>query len=61
MKIVMTNTKDHTRKVVTFNEVCNSYYHGQYNSDGGRRVINYKLISGEVIKDGIHEFKREIG
>ena len=59
MKIVMTNTANHTRKVITFNDFCNSLGGGHYNSKG-RRIINYKLLSNEVIKDGNYEFKREI-
>ena len=59
MKIVMTNTANHTRKVVSFNEVCNSLDVGHYNSKG-RRIINYKLLSNEVIKEGNYKFKREI-
>ena len=59
MKIVMTNTANHTRKVVSFDEVCNSLDGGHYNNNG-RRSINYRLLSNEVIKDGNYEFKREI-
>ena len=59
MKIVMTNTANHTRKVVSFNEVCNSLDGGHYNSEG-RRIINYRLLNNEAIKDGNCEFKREI-
>ena len=60
MKIVMTNTVTHTRKIVSFKEVCNILANGQYNSEG---VIwaNYKLLNNEVIADGNLEFKREIG
>ena len=59
MKIVMTNTADHTRKVVSFDEVCNSLDGGNYN-EIGRRRIQYRLLNNEVIKDGLVEFKREI-
>ena len=55
----MTNTANHTRKVVSFNEVCNSLDGGHYNSEG-RRIINYRLLNNEAIKDGNCEFKREI-
>ena len=60
MKIVMTNTIDHTRKVVSFNEVCNSLDGGHYNAKG-RLFINFRLLNNEVIKDGNYEFKREVG
>ena len=59
MKIVMTNMANYTRKVVSFDEVCNSLDGGHYNSKG-RRSINYRLLSNEVLKDGNYEFKREI-
>ena len=60
MKIIMINTATHEKKIVSFDEVCNSYYHGQYNSKGGRRIINYKLLNNETIKDGLVEYKKEI-
>ena len=52
MKIVMTDTVKHTRKTISFNEVCNKL---NYN----RRKINYKLLNNEVIKDGNYEIRRE--
>ena len=58
MKIVMTNTTDHTRKVVSFDNLCNCL-------NKNRRMINYRLLNNEIIKysdvDGNYEFKREIG
>ena len=59
MKIIMTNIANNTRKVVTFNEFCNSLDGGHYNNNG-RRSINYRLLNNEIIKDGVYEFKREI-
>ena len=59
MKIVMTNTATGTRRVVSFNDVCNSLDDGHYTKKE-RRIINCRLLSNEVIKDGNYEFKREI-
>ena len=63
MKIVMTNTADHTRKVVSFDEVCN-LLNGHYTNRAERRKITFRLLSNEAIKyndiDGDYEFKREI-
>jgi len=59
MKIVMTNTATGARRIVSFNDVCRELNGGHYNSKG-RRMINYRLLSNEVIKDGNYEFKREV-
>lgn len=57
MRIVMTNTVNHTRKIVSFNEVCNKLNGSHYEN---RREINYKLLNNEIIKDGDNEIRREI-
>ena len=59
MKIVMTNTATGTRKVVSFNEVCNRLNGDKPNSDI-RKCINCILLDNRVLKDGKYEFKREI-
>ena len=57
MKIVMTNTANHMKKVVSFDKVCNHL-------NKNRITINYRLLNNEIIKysdiDGNYEFKREI-
>jgi len=53
----MTNTVNHTRKIVSFNEVCNKLNGSHYEN---RREINYKLLNNEIIKDGDNEIRREI-
>ena len=50
----MTDTVNHTRKIISFNEVCKNL------NGKGRRKINYKLLNNEVIKDGNYEIRREI-
>ena len=57
MRIVMTDTVNHTRKIINFNEVCNKL---NGNENKGRIKINYKLLNNEVIKNGNYEIKREI-
>lgn len=57
MRIIMTNIINHTRKIISFNEVCNKLNGSHYEN---RRKINYKLLNNEVFKDGNYEIRREI-
>jgi len=59
MKIVMTNTATHTRKVVKFGELINRLQ-AVNNNIINHRWINYKLLSGETVSVNGYEFKREI-
>ena len=55
MKIIMTDTNNHTRKVVTFDEVCKTF-------DGkvSKTTINYWLLDGVMIKNGNYQYRRKI-
>ena len=59
MKIIMTNTADHTRRVVKFNELIN-----RLQDDNpciiNRKWINFKLLNNKTISVNGYEFKREI-
>ncbi len=59
MKIIMTNTADHTRKVVKFGELIKRLQEVN-NNIVNHRWINYKLHNGETIKVNGYEFKREV-
>jgi len=59
MKIIMTNTADHTRKVVKFDEVHSCLQNANLNVVN-KRWINYKLLSGDVIRVDGYEFKKGI-
>jgi len=59
MKIVMTNTVDHMRKVVKFDELINRLQDNNLNVIN-KKWINYKLLNGETIEVDGHEYKREI-
>jgi len=59
MKIVMTNTATHTRKVVKFGELINRLQ-AVNNNIINHRWINYKLLNGETVSVNGYEFKREI-
>ena len=58
MKIVMTNTADHTRKVITFNDFCRRYF--GFNCGRTMRIFaNCRLLDNKVFTDREYEFKRE--
>ena len=59
MKIVMTNTKDNTRKVVKFGELINQLQAENLNVVN-KRWINFKLLNGGKVTVNGYEFKREI-
>ena len=59
MKIVMTNTATHTRKVVKFGELIGQLQAVNLNIIN-RRWINYKLLNGETVLANGYEFRREI-
>ena len=59
MKIIMTNPKDHTRKVVKFGELIGQLQDANLNVIN-KRWINYKLLNGETIAINGYEYKKEI-
>ena len=59
MKIVMTNTKDNTRKVVKFGELINQLQAENLNVVN-KRWINFKLLNGGKVTVNGYELKREI-
>ena len=59
MKIVMTNTADHTRKVVKFGELIKCLQDKNFNVIN-RRWINTKLLNNETISVDGYEFKKGI-
>jgi len=59
MKIVMTNTADHTSKVVKFGELIKRLQEVN-NNKVNNWWINIKLLNGETISVNGNEFKREV-
>jgi len=59
MKIVMTNTADHMRKVVSFKEACDEMDKDRW-INVNRTMVNYRLLNNETITTNGYEFKREI-
>ena len=59
MKIVMTNTATHTRKVVKFDELINRLQAENLNIIN-RRWVNLKLLNGETVLVDGYEFKKGI-
>ena len=59
MKIIMTNTADHTRKVVKFGELIGQLQAVNMNVIN-RKWINFKLLNGEMVRVNGNEYKKEI-
>jgi hypothetical protein len=59
MKIIMTDTVKHTRKIISFNDFCKRYF----NINCGKTIrilTNYRLLNNEVFTNRNYEYKREI-
>ena len=59
MKIIMTNTADHTRKVVSLKKACDEMDKDRW-INVNRTMVNYRLLNNETITIDGYEFKREL-
>ena len=58
MKIIMTNTADHTSKVVSFKKACDEMDKNRW-INVNRTMVSYRLLNNENIIVNGYEFRRE--